>query len=222
MNPIERALAKADKIQAANRALEAGRSPDTRPVVSGGRNPKRAVVGDSTRPTTGARTVTLGQHLAGMKGGETREFGVNDSGDRFHVTYRDRPSYGDNNFKVPGATVGEYTVIRQPANMTAPKLVAEHPHGPHANTDAARRMGANPNAKWHAANAAAETLVRMGAQAQQRAMMRSGAAGTEAVFRDRRSGAPMYDHPDSIGNDFPGQAMHRNARGDDVYPNDFT
>lgn len=80
MNPIERAVANADKIQAANADLER-----------------------MSRPTP-----TLHQHIAGMKPGEVKRFESN--GATADVGYHAEQSYGDNGKKVPGAYIGYYTV----------------------------------------------------------------------------------------------------------------
>jgi hypothetical protein len=77
-----------------------------------------------------------------------------------HVHYYDRQSYGDNNKPVHGATVGEYTVVNPNGSSR------DFAHGPHANTDAAARRGANPNAKPWAAGKAAEHITSQAFLAQ--------------------------------------------------------
>lgn len=69
------------------------------------------------------------------------------------VRYDSEPSYGDNGKKVPGATVGRYT-ITYPGGRTS-----VHEHGPNANTEGARRRGANPNAKTLTAHRVSSEVV---------------------------------------------------------------
>jgi hypothetical protein len=154
-NPIERAVANADKITAANAGLER-----------------------MSRPSSGrASTGSIGSRISGMKSGDRMKFGLNPEveGTSYEVSYHDRPSYGDNNQPVPGATVGEYTVHHPDGRVT------EHSHGPHANTDRARKMGANPNAKGYAADQAGKQI----SAGLSRAHM-AAATGMGGVFNDKR------------------------------------
>lgn len=126
MNPIERAHATADKVIAANKALEASSRPPQK---------------------------SLGAHLAGMKSGEVLKGQL--GGKNFAVSYDAEDSYGDNGQKVRGATIGRYHINHETGGQKT------LPHGPQANTEAARKRGANPNAKALTAHAAAEHLTRM-------------------------------------------------------------
>lgn len=91
-------------------------------------------------------------HLLKMQHGDqvTAESG----GRKFTVHYHERQSLGDNGQPVRGATVGEYTVVDHKGG-----IASTHPHGPHAKTDAARRRGANPNAKGYAAQQAISKMM---------------------------------------------------------------
>lgn len=113
MNPIERALAKADTITTANNALEA-----------------------QSRPRPADTKNYVADHPASLAHGQ--EY-TNSSGVK--VAYHSAQSYGDNGKRVAGATTGRYT-ITYPGGRTS-----VHEHGPQANTEGARKRGANPNAK---------------------------------------------------------------------------
>jgi hypothetical protein len=128
MNPIEKAVTNADKITAANRSLEGGKAP--------------------AAPGQGGKS--LAAHLSGMKHNEILMGQAN--GAHFSVHYMESPSYGDNNQPVRGATTGMYTVSPEFGRQSY------HEHGPHANTAAAARKGANPNAKYFAAEQAAHAV----------------------------------------------------------------
>ncbi len=130
MNPIERAVANADKIQSANKRLE-----------SMHRN-----AGRSGPPS-------MRSFIGGLKHGETVELGDPASNGKIQVSYHERQSLGDNNQPVRGATTGEYTV-QYPNGQTS-----VHEHGPQANTQSARNKGANPNAKSWAAGQAHDAVV---------------------------------------------------------------
>ena len=75
------------------------------------------------------------------------------------VRYDSEPSRGDNGKIVPGATTGRYT-ITYPGGKTS-----VHDHGPHANTEGARKRGANPNAKpWTADRVSQEVVSHLHAR----------------------------------------------------------
>lgn len=91
-----------------------------------------------------------GLNLHGMGPGHEMQFEVargSAPGTQVHVRYDREQSYGDAGQKVHGAYTGRYTVTHEGRSRT-------FEHGPHATTDAARRRGANPNAKAYAAEQA--------------------------------------------------------------------
>lgn len=81
MNPIERALATADKVTAANNKLEAM-----------------------------SRPADLRSQIHGLKSGETVSLRSPESTGEVKVSYYDRQSHGDNGQPVRGATTGGYVV----------------------------------------------------------------------------------------------------------------
>lgn len=96
---------------------------------------------------------TMMKEIHGMKHGDSATFEGN--GRRVRVSYYSRPSYGDDNRPVRGATTGMYDVDDANSNHG----IATFHHGPQANTDAARRRGADPNAKSLTAQKAYEAAV---------------------------------------------------------------
>lgn len=130
MNPIERAVARSEKAMTANQRLESM----TRNAGRSGPPSPRSVI-------------------AGLKHGETIDFGDPASNGKIKVSYHERQSYGDNNQPVRGATVGEFTVQYPNGKTTT------HEHGPQANTQGARNKGANPHAKQWAAGQAHDAVV---------------------------------------------------------------
>jgi hypothetical protein len=130
MNPIERSVARSEKAMTANNRLE-----------SLHRNAGRA------------GPPSMRSFLGGLKHGETVELGDPASNGKIKVSYHERQSHGDNGQPVRGATTGEYTV-EYPNGKTS-----VHAHGPHANTAAAAKKGANPNAKPWAAGQAHDAVV---------------------------------------------------------------
>lgn len=102
--------------------------------------------------------------LADMKHGETRTLEAH--GKQYGVSYHSDPAKGDNGQLVRGASVGTFTVDYPDGSYTF------HRHGPHANTEAAAKRGANRSAKPYAARLAMEAIGAHAAKA--------------AIFNDRR------------------------------------
>lgn len=104
-----------------------------------------------------------------MQHGEEKRVAV--GGSEYSVFYSSQQSHGDNGKPVKGATVGTYAVYTKDTHL------GYFSHGPHAETDQARKKGANPHAKGYAAGQA------MGAINHHSSMSRAGMHG---VFRDKR------------------------------------
>lgn len=96
-----------------------------------------------------------GLNLHGMGHGDEFQFEVargSAPGAQVHVRYEHEQSHGDNGAPVRGAYTGRYVVTHNGRSRT-------FDHGPHATTDAARKRGANPNAKsWAAEQARSHIL----------------------------------------------------------------
>lgn len=81
-----------------------------------------------------------------MKSGEVKQFTLRRgkaTPATVSVHYESSPSYGDDNQPVRGASVGRYTV----STFDVGGRSRTFEHGPHAETEAARKRGANPYAK---------------------------------------------------------------------------
>lgn len=90
----------------------------------------------------------LDSSIHGLKHGESATFASPESNGHVKVSYYERQSHGDNGQPVRGATTGGF-VVEYPNGKSE-----SFDHGPHANTAAAAKRGANPNAKqWAAGNA---------------------------------------------------------------------
>lgn len=96
-----------------------------------------------------------GLNLHGMSHGSEMQFEVargGAPGTQVHVRYERQQSYGDDNKPVRGAYTGVYTVTHEGRSRG-------FYHGPHATTDAARKRGADPNAKAYAAEKARQHIL---------------------------------------------------------------
>lgn len=71
----------------------------------------------------------------------------------YRVRYDSQQSHGDNGRPVRGAVTGHYTVTYPDGSTSI------HEHGPHAETDAARKAGANPNARSFAGEHARQAII---------------------------------------------------------------
>jgi hypothetical protein len=173
MNPIERALANADKITAANKGLEAMSRTGKRPATDA--NPDVGRTAGANQRQSG----TMMSSVHRIKDGESRDFAAN--GRSVRVSYGSSQSLGDDNRPVRGATVGTYHVHSVDAQGNLGKLLAAEYHGPHANTPGAAKRGANPNARGYAAQHAYEAAMTH---------LSGGFADRRLAFDEKRAGSP--------------------------------